>query len=89
MEVPEDLSKFMRDRDRALHERAKEDEARVVAAFEAQARAEKERAKRLKDAARKRRLKAARHDTKQMRGTLRNTPIAKDQKPGGGVKRRP
>jgi superfamily II DNA/RNA helicase len=87
MELPDDVANFMRDRDRSKHERAKEEEARAIAEFEAKARAEKEKAKRLKDASRKRKMQAARHDSKQMRGTLRNTPIAKDQKPGRGVKR--
>ncbi|MCX5650169.1 MAG: DEAD/DEAH box helicase [Planctomycetota bacterium] len=87
MELPDDVANFMRDRDRSKHERAKEEEARAIAEFEAKARAEKEKAKRLKDASRKRKMKAARHDSKQMRGTLRNTPITKDQKPGRGVKR--
>jgi ATP-dependent RNA helicase RhlE len=87
MEMPDDVATFMRDRDRSKHERAKEEEARVIAEFESKARAEKEKAKRLKEAARKRKMQAARHESKQMRGTLRSTPVSKDQKPGSGVKR--
>jgi hypothetical protein len=88
MEVPDDVAQFMRDRDRSKHERAKEEESRVIAEFEAKARAERDKTKRLKDAARKRKMQSARHESKQFRGTQSNTPIAKDQKPGSGVKRR-
>ena len=58
-------------------------------ALNAQERAEKEKAKRLKEAARKRKMRAPRHESKQFRGTQANTPIDKDVRRGGGVKRRP
>ena len=88
MEAADDLAQFMRDRDRVRHDRVKDEEARVIAEFDAKARAERDKTKRLKEAARHRKMTAVRHDSKQFRGTRSNTPIAKDQKPGSGVKRR-
>ena len=86
-EVPDDVASFMRDRDKALHQRAKDEEAAIIAALEAKERAEKEKAKRLKETARKRKMKAIRYDSKQLRGTKSNTPIEKGTKRGTGVKK--
>ncbi|MFZ9880350.1 MAG: DEAD/DEAH box helicase [Phycisphaerales bacterium] len=88
VQVPDDVAEFMRDRDKALHRRAQDEERAAIEAFNAQERAAKEKEKRLKEAARKRKMRAPRHDSKQMRGTRSNTPIAKGEKPGSGVKRR-
>ncbi len=85
--VPEDVGSFMRERDKALHERAQAEQAEVLKALELKEKAEKEKAKRLKDAARKRRMKSQRHDSKQLRGTKSNTPVPKDAKRGTGVKK--
>jgi ATP-dependent RNA helicase RhlE len=89
MTVPDDVATFMRERDKALHERAKAEEAEVLKALELKEKAEKEKAKRLKDAARKRRMKSTRHDSKQLRGTRSSTPVPKDAKRGSGVKSAP
>ncbi len=89
IQLPEDAPGFMRDRDRVRHDRAKADEAEVIKAFEAKERAEKDKAKRLKEVSRKRKMKLTRFDTSQMRGTKSNTPIEKGTKRGTGVKRLP
>jgi ATP-dependent RNA helicase RhlE len=86
--VPENIETFMRDTDRVRLGRKKLEEAKVIEAFNAKERAEKEKAKRLKEAARKRKMRAPRHDSKQFRGTKANSPIEKDVRRGGGVKRR-
>jgi superfamily II DNA/RNA helicase len=87
IQVPDDVAGFMRDRDKARHERAQAEQAEILKALELKEKAEKEKAKRLKEAARKRRMKAERHDSKQLRGTRANTPIEKGTKRGTGVKR--
>jgi superfamily II DNA/RNA helicase len=87
MTVPDDVASFMRERDKALHERAQAEQAEVLKALELKEKAEKEKTKRLKDAARKRKMKAQRYDSKQLRGTKSNTPVAKDAKRGTGVKK--
>ena len=87
MLVPEDVASFMRDRDKARHERAQAEQAEVLKALELKEKAEKEKAKRLKDAARKRKMKSQRYDTKQFRGTKSNTPVEKGTKRGTGVKK--
>jgi superfamily II DNA/RNA helicase len=87
MSVPEDVGSFMRERDKALHERAQAEQAEVLKALELKEKAEKEKAKRLKDAARKRKMKSQRHDSKQFRGTKSSTPVPKDTKRGTGVKK--
>jgi superfamily II DNA/RNA helicase len=88
IEVPDDVENFMRDQDRVRMARARLEEAKVIEAFNAKERAEKDKAKRLKEAARKRKMQAPRRDSRQMRGTLSNTPLPKDVKRGTGVKRR-
>ncbi|MFM7261320.1 MAG: DEAD/DEAH box helicase [bacterium] len=87
--VPADIENFMRDEDRRRLAKARIEEAKVMEALNAQERAEKEKAKRLKEAARKRKMRAPRHDSKQFRGTQANAPIEKDVRRGSGVKRRP
>ena len=87
VEVPEDAATFMRDRDKARHERAQAEQAEILKALELKEKAEKEKAKRLKQAARKRKMKTARHDSKQFRGTRANTPVEKGTKRGTGVKK--
>ncbi len=87
IQLPEDASTFMRDRDRIRHERSKAEEAEVLKAYEAKEHAEKDKAKRLKEAARKRKMKSIRYATPQMRGTKANTPVEKGTKRGTGVKK--
>ena len=87
MQVPDDVAGFMRERDKARHERAQAEQAEVLKALELKEKAEKEKAKRLKQAARKRRMKATRYDSKQLRGTRSNTPVEKGAKRGTGVKK--
>ena len=87
IELPEDVEKFMRDQDKVRLNRTKAEEAKVIEAFNAKERAEKEKAKRLKEAARLRKMKTPRNDSKQLRGTRSNTPVAKDTKRGSGVKK--
>ena len=87
MQVPEDVSTFMRDRDKVRHERAQAEQAEVLKALELKEQAEKQKTKRLKEAARKRKMKSQRYDTKQFRGTKSNTPVEKGTKRGSGVKK--
>jgi len=87
MQVPEDVSTFMRDRDKVRHERAQAEQAEVLKALELKEQAEKQKTKRLKEAARKRKMKSQRYDTKQLRGTKSNTPVEKGTKRGSGVKK--
>ena len=87
VQVPDDVAGFMRERDKARHDRAQAEQAEVIKALELKEKAEKEKAKRLKDAARKRRMKATRYDSKQLRGTRSNTPVEKGTKRGTGVKK--
>jgi len=87
MTVPDDVAQFMRERDKVRHERTKAEEAELLRVLELKEKAEKEKAKRMKDAARKRRMKSTRHDSKQLRGTRSSTPVEKGVKRGSGVKR--
>jgi len=87
--VPADIENYMRDEDRRRLAKARLEEAKVMEVLNAQERAEKEKAKRLKEAARKRKMRAPRHESAQFRGTQANAPIDKDVRRGGGVKRRP
>ena len=87
MPMPEGHEAFLRDKDRAHVARKAAQDARILEELAAKERAEKEKARRLKDAARRRKAAAPRHASKAMRGTAASTPIAKDQKPGKGVRR--
>jgi superfamily II DNA/RNA helicase len=87
MELPDDTEGFLREKDVRKIARVKLEEAKVLEALNAKERAEKDKAKRLKQAARLRKMKSERHDSKQLRGTRSNTPIAKGERRGGGVRR--